>query len=104
MTHRRRTPHRSPQHPDTLPRRFAIALAILAAVLLIRHYDPTLLEPLREPLTANTGAVAEAFARFSDTVGEGEPVVEAWAVLTEDLAALTAGAHDVSPQEGQDPQ
>jgi len=77
--------------PDTLPLRFAAALLIVAVVLVVRHYDPTLLEPLRARLNANTGEVAEAFARFTDTIGEGKAVAEAWSVLTEDLADLTAG-------------
>lgn len=93
MTYYRHRSHirRVPQaKADTLLLRFAAALLILAVVLAVRHYDPTLLESLRARLTANTGEVAEAFARFTDTIGEGEPVVEAWSVLTEDLAGLTA--------------
>ena len=93
MTYRRYHTSRQPTpRLDTLPLRFAAALLLVAVVLALRYYRPALLEPLREQLTANTGEVAEAFARFADTVGEGQPVVEAWAVLAEDLSGLTVDA------------
>ncbi len=102
-THSRRpAPYRPasrarPPQTDTLPRRLVLALLLVAAVAALRYYDPALLEPLRARLTANTGAVAEAFARFTDTVGEGEPVVEAWAALTEDLSHLSEAAETEAP-------
>lgn len=90
MTYRRYRKKHCAENYDSLPLRFAAALLILAAVVAVRFHDPALLEPLRAQMTADTGAVAEAFARFTDTVGEGETVAEAWAVLTEDLSLLVS--------------
>lgn len=87
--HYRRPVHTGSNAVSTsLPLRFAAALLLLAVVLLLRHQSPELLESLRNQLTANTGEIAQAFARFTDNLSDGEPVAEAWAVLTGELSSL----------------
>ena len=85
MTYRRPKPTAK---PDTLSLRLVISLVMVAAAILVQRYDPELLQPIREMLTANTGEVAEAFAQFGDSLGEGEAVVNAWSELQYALKAL----------------
>ena len=85
-------PTHTPPRRSSLPLRLGLSLSLAALALAIHHWRPALLEPLRSQLLANTGEVAEAFALFTDAVGGGEPVVEAWgelrAGLAEELAPL----------------
>ena len=90
QTRRSYTRHRKPEQRSTLTLRFGICLMLLALVFAVRRWEPALLEPLQEQLLSNTGEVAEAFARFTASLGDGEPVVEAWSALQEELSAVTA--------------
>ena len=80
-------PTRTPQRRSSLPLRLGLSLSLAALALAIHHWQPALLEPLRNQLLANTGEVAEAFARFTGALTEGESAVEAWAELRDDLSA-----------------
>lgn len=94
--HRRSAGRHAPPRRDTLPLRLGVSLLLCALALAAQHWEPALLDPLREQLLANTGEFAEAFARFSDALGSGEPVAEAWAALRGDLAAELTQAQPVS--------
>lgn len=83
----RRRPGRQALPRSGLGLRLGLSLLLTAAALAARQYRPALLEQVRAQLLANTGEVAEAFARFTGALTEGESAVEAWAELRDDLSA-----------------
>lgn len=83
----RRRPGRQAPPRSGLGLRLGLSLLLTAAALVARQYCPALLEPVRAQLLANTGEVAEAFARFTGALTEDESAVEAWAELRDDLSA-----------------
>lgn len=79
--------HSRPQPPrSTLGLRLGVSLLLTVLTLAVQRWDPALLESVRTQVLANSGEVAEAFSRFTDSLSGGEPVVEAWAELRSDLA------------------
>jgi len=77
---------RTPQPSGTLGLRLGVSLLLTLLTLAVQRRDPVLLQTVRTQVMANSGEVAEAFSRFTDSLSGGEPVVEAWAELRSDLA------------------